>query len=595
MKNFRTLLVFGLLLPCVVSAQYTGGIGRGQSMLAFTPQTLACPQLDGPFDGQAGLNCNPIWFTWEATPGATSYNLYLDTSNPPTTFMATSTTNLTFLNLVPGTPTTYYWTVKAVYPSGESESCEVFSFSTALPACPDITGGSNIFEGGEVPLENGYVEWGSVSPCVDWVRVYFDENDPPTTLIGSAPGPGGGVVVLGSLQPNTTYYLRLVSESAYGNSSCGTITLHTTCNDVDADGVNDCIDNCVGTANPTQADADGDGEGDACDACPSNPLPVGTPCNDGDPVTTNDVLQANCTCAGIGPNTWTRKRDFGATGRLDGIAFTVGGKAYVGMGEDPISGGLAGPTRGVHNDLWEYDPNTNVWTQMASLPAAARSGAVGFAIGSKGFVGTGLDVNLTHLQDLWAYDPLNNTWSQRTSLPGPSRWHAVGVAAGGKGYVGTGQGAVNPLADWWEYDPVANAWSAKASMANIRTSATSFAVDGKCYVGTGIGNLSLDLLNDLHEYDPATNTWTAKAPLPGGPRQKATAFAAGGKGYLGTGVDNLGSKQDLWRYDPQTNQWTQRANHGGGTRLARLHPERKGLHGLGKQRLKLPIHRAVAL
>jgi hypothetical protein len=38
--------------------------------------------------------------------------------------------------------------------------------------------------------------------------------------------------------------------------------------DTDADGHNDCLDNCPGDPNPDQADADADGIGDACDTCP---------------------------------------------------------------------------------------------------------------------------------------------------------------------------------------------------------------------------------------------------------------------------------------------------------------------------------------
>ena len=35
--------------------------------------------------------------------------------------------------------------------------------------------------------------------------------------------------------------------------------------DIDQDGINDDIDNCIETYNPDQADIDGDGMGDACD------------------------------------------------------------------------------------------------------------------------------------------------------------------------------------------------------------------------------------------------------------------------------------------------------------------------------------------
>ena len=40
-------------------------------------------------------------------------------------------------------------------------------------------------------------------------------------------------------------------------------------------------------------------------------------------------------------------------------------------------------------DFWEYDPVANTWTQKADFGGAARDSAVGFSIGSKGYIGTG--------------------------------------------------------------------------------------------------------------------------------------------------------------------------------------------------------------
>ena len=41
-------------------------------------------------------------------------------------------------------------------------------------------------------------------------------------------------------------------------------------NDMDADGIEDSLDNCPFVANPEQADADADHQGDACDSCPTS-------------------------------------------------------------------------------------------------------------------------------------------------------------------------------------------------------------------------------------------------------------------------------------------------------------------------------------
>ena len=71
----------------------------------------------------------------------------------------------------------------------------------------------------------------------------------------------------------------------------------TACNDNDACTTNDVIGaNCLCAG--TFADADNDGTCDANDQCPGGPEP-GTPCDDGNAATNTDVIQANCTCAGV--------------------------------------------------------------------------------------------------------------------------------------------------------------------------------------------------------------------------------------------------------------------------------------------------------
>ncbi|QQR87927.1 MAG: T9SS type A sorting domain-containing protein [Flavobacteriales bacterium] len=72
------------------------------------------------------------------------------------------------------------------------------------------------------------------------------------------------------------------------------------CNDNDPCTVNDVVDancNCAGTF----ADADNDGTCDANDLCANGPEP-GTACDDGDINTINDTIGANCQCAGFNPN-----------------------------------------------------------------------------------------------------------------------------------------------------------------------------------------------------------------------------------------------------------------------------------------------------
>ncbi len=80
---------------------------------------------------------------------------------------------------------------------------------------------------------------------------------------------------------------------------------------------------------------------------------------------------------------------------------------------------------------------------------AARSSAVGFSIGTKGYIGTGIrgggdgwEGNYYHLKDFWEWDQATNVWTRKADLEGSGRSNAVGFSIGTKGYIGTGIGWV---------------------------------------------------------------------------------------------------------------------------------------------------------
>ena len=74
---------------------------------------------------------------------------------------------------------------------------------------------------------------------------------------------------------------------------------------------------------------------------------------------------------------------------------------------------------GYTKDFWEYDPAANTWTQKADFGGTARHGAVGFSIGSKGYIGTGRD----------ALRPIIKKTSGSTTLP-PIPGHRRPISGG---------------------------------------------------------------------------------------------------------------------------------------------------------------------
>jgi N-acetylneuraminic acid mutarotase len=251
----------------------------------------------------------------------------------------------------------------------------------------------------------------------------------------------------------------------------------------------------------------------------------------------------------------TGQRDVGgAIVRVNGSGFTIGTKAYVGLGYDgsPAAANL-------RKDFWEYDPATDTWTQKATFPGAARYNAVGFSVAGKGYIGTGT-TSSGAVKDFYQYDPINNTWKLRASLPTTAsvREQAFGLVIAAKGYIGggyvTGTGDLN---DFYEYDPLGNAWKTRATFGGgKRLGAASFTVDTQGFVAGGYSTTSNTWFKDLWEYDPASDTWTQRADMPGEGRSCAAGFALGGKGYVGLGNTSAGYAPQFFQYDVSTDTWS---------------------------------------
>jgi Chaperone of endosialidase/Galactose oxidase, central domain len=206
----------------------------------------------------------------------------------------------------------------------------------------------------------------------------------------------------------------------------------------------------------------------------------------------------------------------------------------------------------------------NNWRPRADFGGGNRFGAVGFSIGTKGYVGTGT-VGGVRKKDFWEYDPNLNTWSQKADFGGSARYSAIALSIGAKGYIGTGYNGVN-LNDLWEYDPSSNTWTQKASFTgNARRSAVGFSIGPKGYIGTGY---DVTYKKDFWEFDPFFNVWTQMADFGGEARDKAVGFSINTKGYLGTGSSSVGQKRDFWEFTPTgTNgSWNQITDFGGTTR-----------------------------
>lgn len=234
------------------------------------------------------------------------------------------------------------------------------------------------------------------------------------------------------------------------------------------------------------------------------------------------------------------------------------------------------------NDLWKYNPTTNIWTWIKGDSLIDQSGIYGtLGVASPSnvpgarvagytwadangnlwlFGGYGYDgaTNTGELNDLWKYNIVSNQWTWIKgsnlcvqqgvygSVGVPSASTIPGARVGGGSWMdasgnfwlfgGSGYAATfssGDLDDLWKYNPTTNQWTWMKG-TNLINQNGSYGTLGVSGPANRPGSRYL------------THTWKD---------QSGNFWLLGGYGYdnASTFDDVL---NDLWRYNPTTNEWT---------------------------------------
>ena len=259
--------------------------------------------------------------------------------------------------------------------------------------------------------------------------------------------------------------------------------------------------------------------------------------------------------------------------RSEAIAFTLGDAIYFGLG---VRTQINIPARRF-NDLWVYNPDTDGWAELEDDPfmGGKRFAAVAFTIGGKAYVGTGIDSNGDFKNDFYVFDPTKpptEKWSEIEGIQMDNHvYGAVAFSIEGYGYVGLGrgkihgQGPIQDFDDFWKFDTMTQNWTrlnADPFPGGARNGAISFVIDGKAYVGSGAESsdplLPEQFYQDFWQFDPSKeegDCWSKRAVFIGGGRREAIGFSIGQKGYLVGGMMRKGNSietfNDIWQYTPE--------------------------------------------
>lgn len=227
------------------------------------------------------------------------------------------------------------------------------------------------------------------------------------------------------------------------------------------------------------------------------------------------------------------------------VAFTIGDYGYVGTGVT---------INGAGKDFWRYDPSTDVWSEIESIPTHGRKGGIGFSINDCGYVGGGV-CELGSVKDFWEYNSSTSEWTQKTDIPSSVHGDNVltGFSINEHGYL------LNCFLEpnFHEYDPINDVWHPRAKFpGNGRLDMIGFSIGSHGYVGTGYG-VGYENTAEFWEYDPVFDKWTRKADVPGPTRHRAVGFSIGDKGYIGSGTSRGTPLFDYWEYNPGTDSWAE--------------------------------------
>jgi hypothetical protein len=187
------------------------------------------------------------------------------------------------------------------------------------------------------------------------------------------------------------------------------------------------------------------------------------------------------------------------------------------------------------------------WTTGATGPPL-RYRAGGASDGTYVYVYGGSNDVAAYLDDLWRWDPATESWTQLASMP-TGKSNIQGAYLDGKIYVPGGY-IGSHITENAIYDIATDTWTTGAALPIAHSGATA-AYNGKIYDFGGNGaNTQLDI------YDPATDTWAPGAPFPTNITYGRAITVGDYIYYVGGIEDGATTTAAVWRYDPVADAYT---------------------------------------
>ncbi len=186
-------------------------------------------------------------------------------------------------------------------------------------------------------------------------------------------------------------------------------------------------------------------------------------------------------------NSWTAIASLPTSGYWEGFGFSITNQGYI--------TGLGNCVPAIIDTIWEYNSLANSWSAKANFPDTPRTDAASFAINNMGYFGTGdcVGCGSNLFNDWWQYNPNTNAWTQKASIPSTTRDETTYFAINNKGYICFG--GENHNAELWEYTPdsTTDAQGVNNQKVSVQVFPNPFSTKANLYFGRALQNAELSI------------------------------------------------------------------------------------------------------
>lgn len=198
--------------------------------------------------------------------------------------------------------------------------------------------------------------------------------------------------------------------------------------------------------------------------------------------------------------------------------------------------------------LYSFNPSTNKWTLIATLPEALYRHTMA-TVNNKLHIIGGYSAKATH----YCYDPATNSWVTKTSLPAGRNSSEVAVDPRDNSiyYIGGASGSTACDTNYC-YDYTLNTWTQKAVLPTALYYVTAEYFEGKIYT---MGGYTGTAQNPVYCYDIALNTWTTLGTTPTSLFGHGTTVETNGIRIIG-GYDGTTAYKTNYLFSPTLMTWT---------------------------------------